>query len=425
MVHRSLFFACVGALLPFSILAQASEKSASPKVRLQLLPDAPKVDAATSQELLAWLGTLQNVVYRMNIRDYLNMVDWDALAESAVSGKEDKADEHGKARTKRTLIAVHQQMFPMIRPFFVFMEAEVRRIDIADGKAEIVARIRDDEDLEYKVRWWLRRHDGGWRMTDFENITASMRFSGLLLMATESAKAQPGQMKEWSRSFMRIGVAIQEEDYEKAYAIIKELEGNQLPGVLGEAYCMAKVGVVAQFDDKAEEFKAALDELEKAAPTHPMLYFMRAAMSHAEARYKDTIRWCQKLGSSVGHDEESWLMLVEAHKELKQHQQALTAAKAWAQDYPNSTAAVGFCWDLLPKNQREAVVTPLLEKIQPAETKLDTFAENAFDESDVDALKLVLGVMRSRSLPPEVVQEWQKNLEMLEEMLRDAKSASR
>ncbi|MGV3659480.1 MAG: hypothetical protein ACO1TE_04830 [Prosthecobacter sp.] len=421
MFHRFLLGACLGLLIPLSALAQLPAEPAQPKVRLQLLKDSPKVDAPTSQELLAWLTTLQNVVYRMNIRDYLEMVDWDALIETSYADNEARLDKAKMARMKNALMVVHQRMFPVIRPFFLFINADVLRIDVAEGKAVIVARVWDGEGLESKVRWWLRRDGQEWKMADYEVITVNMRLSFLLFMGIQTAETAPLLSKEISQKFILIGNAIEEGEIEKAYTLIKEFESSKLPAILDEVFLVAKAGVLSQMPEKAHELETALDRLEKIAPTSPVLYLLRAAGCHGAADHEGTIAWCQKLGASIGHDEETWMMLMESHQKLKQDKEAAAVAQAWAEDYPNSVHAVWFCWELLPEDQREIVVKPLLEKMQPAEQKLETFAEDAFDDDDVDALKLVIAVMQSRSLPPGTVKDWQKDLEMLEEMIKEAK----
>lgn len=422
MLARSAsLIAVLGLVFHPLVFAQTSASAAeeTKKVRLALVPQAPVVDESARTSLLAWLVRFQNVVYRMNIRDYLDMTDWDGLLESTFVEEGSQPDAEKKARMKRAMMQAHERMFPMVRPFYLFEDAEVRRIDLEGNTATIIARVWDEDDVECKVRWWLTRHDDGWKMTDFENITVNMRFSVLLLTGFQAAASKEGAGMKAATKFTQMGIAIQNGEIDKAYELIQELEHSPLPTVLNEVFLVAKLGVLSQLDDKKKELKAAMDSLEKIAPASPVLYFMRAAMCHDEADYTGTVLWAGKIGASVGHDEDSWSMLVDAHRELKQEKECLAAAEGWALDYPNSPTALWNYWTSLPASKREAMLKPMLERIQPAGDGLTRFADEAYLEDDVTALKLTLAMMQSRKLPEETLEEWQT---ILKEVMEEQKS---
>jgi len=147
---------------------------------------------------------------------------------------------------------------------------------------------------------------------------------------------------------------------------------------------------------------------------------MRAASSYDASDYKNTILWAKKIGASVGHDEDSWSMLADSHRELKEDKEYLAAAEGWAADYPNSVAALWSLWQALPEEQRDAKVKPLLEQLTPAEEGLTNFAEDASDEDDAGALKLVLAVMKTHQLPKEVLEDYQSALQDAMEVQKSA-----
>ncbi|MFZ2281635.1 MAG: hypothetical protein WAW39_27805 [Prosthecobacter sp.] len=398
----------------------ASEAPA--KIRVSLLSGVPTIDAATQGDLVKWLSQFQNVVYQMRIRDYLQMVNWDALIEATYSGASEQPSDAKKLQLKNAMLLTSERMFPIMRPFFLFLDAEIRRIDLTGDKAVIIARTHDEDGVEFKLRWWLLRRGGQWQLTDFENITVNTRFSALLLMGFQAASSQEGMSKEQSAKFIQLGVAVQDGETDKAYALIKELEASGLPSVLSEVFLATKLGVLSQMDDKKEELETSLNDLEKIAPTNPVLYLMRAASSYDASDYQNTIVWAKKIGASVGHDEDSWSMLVDSHRELKQDKEYLAAAEGWAADYPNSVAALWILWQALPEEQRDTRVKPLLEQLTPAEEKLTSFAEYASDEDAVGALKLVFDVMKARKVPKETLKDYQS---ALQDALELQKSASK
>lgn len=414
-------FAGLTLILHPAIVAQTPPAGEAPaKIRVSLLSGAPAIDAATQGDLVKWLSQFQNAVYQMRIRDYLQMVNWDALIEATYSGAAEQPPDAKKLRLKNAMLLTSERMFPIMRPFFLFLDAEIRRIDLTGDKAVIIARTHDEDGVEFKLRWWLLRRGGQWQLTDFENITVNTRFSALLLMGFQAASSQEGMSKDQSAKFIQLGVAVQDGETEKAYALIKELEASGLPAVLSEVFLATKLGVLSQMDNKKDELETALNDLEKIAPTNPVLYLMRAASSYDASDYKNTIVWAKKIGASVGHDEDSWSMLADSHRELKEDKEYLAAVEGWAADYPNSVAAVWSLWQALPEGQRDAKVKPLLEQLTPAEEGLTNFAEDASDEDDVRALKLVLAVMKTRQLPKEVLEDYQSALQDAMEVQKSA-----
>lgn len=404
-----------------AIFAKTPPAGAPPaKIRVTLLSGAPTIDAATQGDLVKWLSQFQNAVYQMRIRDYLQMVNWDALIEATYSGASEQPPEAKKLRLKNAMLLTSERMFPIMRPFFLFLDAEIRRIDLTGDKAVIIARTHDEDGVEFKLRWWLLRRGGQWQLTDFENITVNTRFSALLLMGFQAASSQEGMSKEQSAKFIQLGVAVKDGETDKAYALIKELEASGLPSVLSEVFLATKLGVLSQMDDKKEELETSLNDLEKIAPTNPVLYLMRAASSYDASDYKNTIVWAKKIGASVGHDEDSWSMLADSHRELNEDKEYLAAAEGWAADYPNSPTALWTLWQALPVAQRESKIKPLLEKITPAEDALAEFADEAMLEDNAAALKLVIAVMQMRKVAPETIAEFQLQLKEMLDAQKDS-----
>ncbi|WP_395748146.1 hypothetical protein [Prosthecobacter sp.] len=423
-MHRLPPLLTVLALI-FHLTSHAQEparEDSPPKIRVSLLKEAPVIDPARQAELITWLSTFQETIYRMRIRDYLQVVDWDALIEASLAGEDTQPSDATKLKMKRGLILTNERMFPVIRPVFQFQDAEIRRIDLDGDKALIIARVHDEDNAESKVRWWLRRRGEKWMLTDFENISVSIRLSSALQMGMQAAASKEGLKMENSAKFAQMGIALQDGDLDKALSLVKELEAVKLPAVLGEVFLLSKVAVLSQFDDKKEELDKALTDLEKIAPTSPVLLMMRTAFCYEAEDYKNTVAWGRKLGASIGHDEDTWSMMADAFIELKEGNELLATAEGWAADYPNSVEALWTLWGALPEDQREARIKPLLEQITPAEEPLTEFATNASVEEDAAAFKLVLSVMQSRKLPPDTVKEYQSEYQ---ELLDAQKKASK
>ncbi|WP_395736993.1 hypothetical protein [Prosthecobacter sp.] len=423
-LHLTAFFAGLALFGHSAGLAQTPQENAAPaSIKVSLLPGAQSVDASTQAALIAWLSKFQKAVHQMRFSDYMEMVDWDTLIETGYAGGPEM-DAAKKLRMKKILVVANERSFPLIRQFFQFQDAEIRRLDLTGDKAVVVARIHDEDDMEYKVRWWLQRRGGQWLMTDFENISVNMRLSAILQMGAQAAAANEGFKSEQSQKLTQVGIAVQDGEFDKAYTLIKELEATKLPAVINEFFLAVKASVLSQMEEKKDEFESALLALEKVAPENPVLLILRTSHYYDDEDYKNAIVWAKKIGATVGHDADTWEILAESHRNLKEDKEFLAAAEGWVADYPNLPLAVWALWEALPAGEREARIKPLLEKLTPAEDALTTFGGAAEIEDDATALKLVISVMQARKVAPEAIEDFQTQLkELLESQKKPAKDA--
>jgi tetratricopeptide (TPR) repeat protein len=365
------------------------------KIRLVLLPNAPRVDEATQQSVLAWVKDFQNTVYRLRVRDFIAAVDVEKLGTDLLAKSKSPPSAKEKAKMSGAMAMMIQKTFPMLKDFFLFKTAEIRRIEVNGSEAVVLARVRDHEETEMKVRWWLRREGDRWLMTDYEMMSANMRLSVMLAMG-------PAQ-KTVGQGFMKMAAAQQEGRFDDLVEIAEELEKEALTPQMREVLLLGKIGALFELGE-LESLPDESDKLEAVAPEQPMLPYLRATWAYWDEDYAEAVKWLERLGSIMGYDEETWSMLTEALVETGQKDKAIKTAEKWMADYPESALAVWTYWTRLPDDKTRAKrMQPHLERLVVNQSMAEDFVTLA--EDDKAARKALWEVAKDKGIAPGTLQE--------------------
>lgn len=385
--------------------ATACPAQSTPEVTISLMADAPATTAQTQEDVQKWVGQFEETIYRMRIHDFLERVDWRSIIQAGLSEGGEPPDEAKLEKMTKGMQFMSERMFPQLRPFFQFSKVEIRKIEADKDKMNLVTRCHDVDGIECKCRWWLVKAGEAWRLVDFENVTVAMRLSTLMNMAFQSQASSSPMNRELSMKFMQFGTLTEDGDFETALKIANELEKEKLPRSLLEIIQLAKVDILMALD-KEEEAEPLLAQLEKQQCTNPAFYLLRAGRFFDLENYEASLVWSEKYGKAIGHDADSWRMVVNCHQELDQDKEALQAAKMWAADYPRDSSPLYFQWSLLPEVRRTLEVRPLLMHLPHAES-FEAFGEAALMEDDYDAIRLLVDVMKARKMEREETVEWE------------------
>jgi hypothetical protein len=383
------------------------------------MKDAPEVPQEVREQLVGWMTTFQNAVHRMRAHEFREALHWRELVERSTAPGGEPLPEAEIQKLAKAMEVTCVQMLPYLKTFFMYEQLEIRRIDHKGDAATIVGRGYDADGMEYKARWWVVRHEGKWKLVDYENVSIGMGLSAIMAQVLQTQPGAPMRSKEVAGKFLQLSLAAEDGELEKARKLVEELLALELPAGIRELILLMKVGMLGEEGD-VEGADEVLAEMEKLGSTNPTYFLIRAESSMLKEKYQESIRWLGKYGSAIGHDLESWQMLVECHQELGQKAETLQATKDWIADYPQSSLAMHFHWQALPEEQRVATIRPLLSGLAPEAENFEGFGSSAYQEDDVAALKLLIEVMKTLKMPAEDIEEWESSLEDINEPPADA-----
>jgi hypothetical protein len=400
-------------LLLVSVATSPAQQEA-PRVSYVPMKDAPEVPQEIREQLVTWMTNFQNAVHRMRAHEFQEALHWRELVQrSTTSGGEPLPGAELQKLTKAMEVTC-VRMLPYLKTFFMYDRLEIRRIDYKSDAATIVGRGYDADGLEGKARWWMVRHEGKWKLVDYENVSIGMGFSSIMAQALQAQPGAPMRSKEVAAKFLQLSMAAEDGDSEKAQKLVEELLALELPAGIREVILLMKAGLLGEEGD-SDGVDEVLAELEKAGSTNPAYFLIRAECSQIKEDYQECVVWARKYGSAIGHDLDSWQMLVESHQELGQKTETLQAARDWVADYPQSSLAMHFYWQALPEAERVATIRPLLSALAPAAENFEGFGSAAYLEDDAAALKLLIEVMNALKMSKEDIEEWESSLEDISE----------
>ncbi len=371
---------------------------------------APAITPQTQEVVEKWMRNFQEIVYRMRIHEFLEQVDWASILVAGMVVDGEPVVKDKLERMTKAMEVTSERMFPQLRPFFQSSKLEIRKIEERNDRLTVITRCYDEDGLEFKCRWWLAKAGDSWRMVDYENVTVSMRLTTLMSIAFQSQVASNPMAREVAQKFIHFGTLTQENDMEGALNLANELEKMKIPEVFVEIVQLAKADILFALDKK-DEAASLLDQLEKKQCMNPAFFLLQAGRFRNLETYEIALGWAERYGKSIGHDGDSWRLVVNCHQELGRKNEALQAAKIWASDYPAASLPLFFQWDLLPTDRKRVEVLPQLMKLPPQAEAFDEFGEAALMEDDYEAIRLLVEVMKVKKMKNEEIAEWEEVLE--------------
>ncbi len=338
------------------------------------------------------------------------MTDWDEFVRRAVESGGVTLDSEKSKLLRQATMTYNARLFPQVREFYLFSEAEIRRIDVDGNEATVVARIYDAEGAEFKARWWLHKVGPVWRMVDFENLTMALRMSIMVTMGLELGESGTKLPPSTARDFVEMGAAAQEGEYERVVEISEKLEGLPLPLAIIEIVLLAKLEALFGLDDE-EGVADLVAELEEKDCTNPLYFYYRGQFSYFDGQFSEALKWLREYDRAVGHDSETWPTVFECLIETGGRKSARQTAARWVSDYPDSVYGIYCYWSVMRKDRRAEAVRPLLMKVPDPDNSLLEFGIEAEYAEDADGLELLIDVMTQRKCDPDSIRNFSDSLE--------------
>lgn len=153
--------------------------------------------------------------------------------------------------------------------------SEVRGVKkLNNDDAVVIVRHRTASGYALKMRWWLTRRSGQWKVYDLEDLDLGMRVSALTgALAVQAA----GNLTETGRALKTLGEAFQairQEDFDGADRKLAQVAAVKLPKEV-EALRQLATAVVRLEHGQANESLEALDAAAALQPDVPLIDFLR------------------------------------------------------------------------------------------------------------------------------------------------------
>jgi tetratricopeptide (TPR) repeat protein len=276
---------------------------------------------------------------------------------------------------------------------------EIRSVRLlADGNEAVVIARHRDANIN-KMRWWLIREDGVWRVYDFEDVDITgIRLSSMLGSLRPVRAGLPEVPQAWARASVTIqdaAAAVRRGDYAGARRTLQGMDmaalHARLEAVRWQLLGAATVGL--------RDFYNALPCLDRARALNfdmPYLDMLYAAAYNHSGKPHEALKHLQKYRTLLGDDCDTFYQLGMAHARLGQASEAVTAFRKCLDDDPNLVACLYELRRVLPRGKKGELADRFARLVQP-EAQFEQLVLRALADLDTEAALAFISAMRGRT----------------------------
>ncbi len=273
---------------------------------------------------------------------------------------------------------------------------EIRSVKALDNldAVVIVRHTTDDGNVFLKMRWWVTRRSGAWKVYDMEDLDAGLRFSNV---AGSLAGMGLGQLNEMTRATNLLREALEAvaaHNVGVAELKLKQLDGLKLPAKLEPLRLMTS-GVAHIQRGEYKEALQAFDDASQLQPDMPALDLLRGIAYNALGQWETARKHLQAYRDLLGDDP---LVCTQHGLSLRGVRQWADAAESYRRALDLNPKSAEAFRGLLNSLEHGAARDDLIErflKIDNPRGHFETFASEAKENRDGGSLEqLALGMTK-------------------------------
>lgn len=274
-------------------------------------------------------------------------------------------------------------------------DIDVRRIRTLDEDGDEVvafARHLDDANLVVKMRWWLTRRDGAWRIYDYEDLSIGIRATSSMSLILAPAIRQGG-LPPWITEVQAVVQAmpmLAGGDIHGAENVLLSANGDipdLFAGLRSCAWAIVRLGQNRPME--------ALDHLDGAArlnPDMPILSYLRAMAFNRQGLHDDALAAAQEYLDTLGDDADGYAQLAIAQRGLGATADATASCLRGLADVPGHEELIAL---LAATSTEDGMFDEAYARIPNPRVAFETIAEIIVTDADEDALARVIETHRA------------------------------
>ena len=284
------------------------------------------------------------------------------------------------------------------QPVFQWDKCDVKRVaahPVASKELVLYLRARLAAGVDAKLRWWLHRRDGRWRVYDFEDLDGGVRVSRLIATVVTPG----GDVAPWSSAMPNLQqavAAIQSGNVDDAEKALRRLDAVQLPPEIDAlrhvAWCSVHLG-----RGEHEKALATCDRAAALSPGMPVVDFQRAVAMNRLARYEEALAAARRYAELLGADADLAVEMGAAFEGLGRSDEALRAYRAGLDDGPDSAENFAGVVRLAPAEGRREEIAARFAQATARQQLFYTAAVGVDGPASVDPLDDLVRAYRAYS----------------------------
>ncbi len=280
-------------------------------------------------------------------------------------------------------------------PLLVWTGTDIKNIKMLEGnEAVVIARHRVEAGMFLKMRWWVTKRTGTWRLYDMEDLDVGLRISTTAVTIVEVGL---GNVPELARAMNQLRDAIQavalRRDPNAAEKILGQIAAVKFPKRLDGVRSLV-IGLVRLQRGQAKEALAAFEQAHRLHPDMPCLDLTKAIAFNDLGDWNNALKHLEAYQGLLGDDAAVCRELGEALRGLSRFPEARAAyRKALDYDPKDPDAFLGLLRALAPEDNRDDLGQRFAKLDRPHEN-FDICAEDCRKAQDFASLEPLALAMR-------------------------------
>jgi tetratricopeptide (TPR) repeat protein len=337
------------------------------------------------------------------------LCDADGLVrEIARTGAFDRFDRRQAADVRAELRLAGQNMGKALvdNPLARWDRTEVRRVRWSADRTEAVVIAvhwsdEGDEEVPFKMRWWLTAGQDGWKVYDFEDLALGFRASHLIggVITPEFLAGGPAAVERLTTAVYAVRAAmvhmVKENDIDAAEEAIRPARGIDLPGPLAGLQHLAEGVILLNREDSAGAL-ARFEAAERTAPDMPVAKACKSFALSALGRHEEGLAAARAFLRELGPDPYGHQAEGMALEGLGRADEAAAAFRKSLDELPDDADVLAALRRVLPAGKKGELGDRLARTRNPSAVyaKLIDEARAENDQEAVRALTAALAKLR-------------------------------
>jgi tetratricopeptide (TPR) repeat protein len=278
-------------------------------------------------------------------------------------------------------------------PLLAWNRFEIRHVKTLKGhEAVVIVRHTIDGVGPVKMRWWVTRRTGEWKIYDLEDLDTGMRWS-----STVGSIAAAGVNAQQTRAVQAISEAMQlivlQLDPDAAEKKLRQVAHIPLPGKL-EALRWLVTATIAAQRGRAQDALDAINKAHNLHPDMPILDLLKGIAFNDQGQWDQALKHLTAYRDLLGDDAVICRELGDALRGVQRFDEArVNYRKALDLDPKDADAFLGLLQALAPGDKRDDLGTRFAKLDRPHEN-FDIFAEDCRVANDHETLEHLAAAMR-------------------------------
>jgi predicted Zn-dependent protease len=245
-----------------------------------------------------------------------------------------------------------------------------------------------------KMRWWLTRRTGSWKVFDMEDLAGGFRMTTTITtMLTQGLGRAQDTMEAVRLLSEAMQALVAQNDVNTAEALLQRMPR----GPFAKPVESLKLLVTSLLQVQQGKFTEALATAEQARalqPDSPILDLIQGMALNSLGRWAEALKHLKAYHDLLGDDDTICLQLGEALRGLERFAEAAAAYRKALDCNPKLTEAFeGLLHSLAPGDKRDDLADRFL-KLDMRRENFERFAEDCIADRDRESLEMLATAMR-------------------------------